>query len=139
MNLYLDTSSIIKLYLVEPGAEMVLALIDYAVKRTSSVVAYAESRSALARASAGRRLSRAEYQLALESFERDWNTIETIDVSALLAPLAGALAETHRLRGFDAIHLASALTLQTELAEPITFSASDDRLMTAAKAEGLTV
>jgi hypothetical protein len=42
-------------------------------------------------------------------------------------------------RAGDAIQLASALLLRRELAEPVTFAAYDDRLKSAASAEGLTV
>jgi hypothetical protein len=43
----------------------------------------------------------------------------------------------HPLRGFDAIHLASAIRLQQQLGEEIRVIASDDRLLTAAEEEGL--
>jgi uncharacterized protein len=51
---------------------------------------------------------------------------------------ARALIQRHALRGFDGIHLASALHLHREVAEPVTFVAADDRLLQAAEAEGLT-
>ena len=49
MILYLDTSSLVKLYVDEPGSEDVLRLVDQAELVTTSVVAYAEARAALAR------------------------------------------------------------------------------------------
>jgi uncharacterized protein len=61
----------------------------------------------------------------------------TRDFDFDLAHSAGDLAEKHLLRGFDAVHLASAVILREELTEPIRFLAFDDRLMTAAAAEGL--
>ncbi len=39
--------------------------------------------------------------------------------------------------GFDAVHLASALSLKKALGEEITFTAADERLLRAAKAERL--
>jgi hypothetical protein len=58
-----------------------------------------------------------------------------------------ALCLKHPLRGFDAIRLASGLQLQETLApqeagdNPLSsmYVTSDDRLLTAAQAEGLTV
>jgi hypothetical protein len=41
------------------------------------------------------------------------------------------------LRGFDAIHVASALELKKRLNEPMTFAAADRPLLRAAQAEGL--
>jgi predicted nucleic acid-binding protein len=137
--LYLDTSSLVKLYLEEPEAETVEMLVDRAETVATSLVTYAETRSALARAEASVRLSDAGHRNALTVFEDQWATFDVRDVSPPLVRLAGDLAAKHLLRGFDAIHLASVLTLQTEIEEPITFSSADERLMSAAKAEGLTV
>jgi len=43
------------------------------------------------------------------------------------------LVRRHPLRGFDAIHLASAMRLQEQLGEEIRVVASDDRLLTAGR------
>jgi len=43
----------------------------------------------------------------------------------------------HPLRGFDAVHLASGLTLKSALGEEVTFAAADGRLLRAAAAENL--
>jgi hypothetical protein len=45
----------------------------------------------------------------------------------------------HSLRSGDAVQLASCLYLQRETGERISFAAFDDRLTTAARAEGLTL
>jgi hypothetical protein len=47
------------------------------------------------------------------------------------------LIQRHPLRGFDAVHLASALRLKTALGGEITFAAADGRLLKAAEAENL--
>jgi len=51
--------------------------------------------------------------------------------------LARDLIQRHPLRGFDAVHLASALSLKNALGEEVTFSAADGRLLRAAGAENL--
>jgi len=61
-----------------------------------------------------------------------------LEASERLVRSAGMLAERYILRGFDAIHLASALFFWRESGEVVTFSAWDDRLLAAAAAEGLT-
>jgi len=73
---------------------------------------------------------------AIEEFEGRWTAVSVVDVSDSLVRLAGDLAERHGLRGFDAIHLASALVVQREGGQPVSFSARDDRLMEAAADEG---
>lgn len=139
MILYLDTSSLIKLYLFELGWEAVEGLIDQSQRVATSLVTYAEGRATLARARRGGRLTTAELRTATNSFETRWSTYSITDVGEPVVRFAGDLAEKHVLRGFDAIHLASAITLQRELGEGVTFSAADGRLMSAASAEGLLV
>ena len=137
MILYLDSSSLIKLYLEEEGSATVTALVLEADAVYASRVAYAEARSGLARARRMARLDDASYQTAIEEFEGRWTAVNVVDVSDSLVRLAGDLAERHGLRGFDAIHLASALVVQREGGQPVSFSARDDRLMEAAADEGL--
>jgi len=135
---YLDTSSLLKVYIEERGSQDVRAMVGGASLIGTSLVTYAETRSGLARARLATRLTAAAYTTALEAFEINWARFDAIAVSESLVRDAGALAEKHLLRGFDAIHLASALVLQRESAESVTFSAWDDRLLASARAEGLT-
>lgn len=62
---------------------------------------------------------------------------------AEIAERAMALAESHGLRGYDAVHLAAALDLQIARAasrlSPITFVSADDEQLQVARAEGLQV
>jgi prolyl-tRNA synthetase len=135
--LYLDTSSLIKLDLLEQGWPEVRALVTKATSVATSLVAYAEGRATLARAKRDRRLTAAELRTATASFEARWASYAVTDVTEALVRLAGGLAEKHFLRGLDSIHLASALTLQAELGEAITFSTADERQLAAAISEGL--
>ena len=138
MNLYLDTSSLFKLYVNEEDSDAAMALASRANTISVSQIAYPEFRGSLARAQRGGRLTDQAYLSTLELFERAWVTYAAREVTLPLIRLAGELAAKHYLRGFDAVHLASAVTLQRELDEPVTFSSSDDRLMEAARVEGLT-
>jgi len=137
--LYLDTSSMLKLYVEEADSDAVEKLVNQANGAGTSLVGYAEMRAGLARAQRMGRLTTSAYDEALASFEARWATIYTIAVDAGLVRAAGDLAERHPLRGFDAVHLASAIALRADTAEPVTFSSADGRLLTAARAEGLPV
>jgi hypothetical protein len=58
----------------------------------------------------------------------------TVDVTESLVRRAGDLAERQRLRGFDALHLATYLTVVQEFpAEPVRFSTADVTLARAAR------
>jgi predicted nucleic acid-binding protein len=134
--LYLDTSSLVKLYVVEEGSGEVRRLVAEATLVATSVVAYAETRSAFARLAREHTISSEEAEQVKADFERDWPHYLSLDLTAAVWRRAGGLAERHALRGFDSLHLASFLALVTaELGEPVQFSAFDDRLNAAAAAE----
>jgi predicted nucleic acid-binding protein len=132
--LYADTSSLVKLYVDEPGSDRVLRLVDQAEIVGTSVVAYAEARAALARRRREKSLTRDAHQQMKAAFEADWPRLMTLEVAEPLARRAGELAERHRLRGFDAIHLASYLTLGEEFPDDeVRFTAADRALEAAAR------
>lgn len=62
-----------------------------------------------------------------------------VELTPELAADAQALLLRHALRSGDAVQLASSLYLQREIGERILFAAFDDRLNSAARAEGLTL
>lgn len=122
-----------KLYVAEPGSADVRRLVDQAELVATSVVAYAEARAALARRRRERSLTAAAHRRAKGAFEADWPRVLALDVSSSLARRAGDLAERHRLRGFDALHLASFLRLAQEFpGERVQFSSADHPLERAA-------
>ena len=59
-----------------------------------------------------KRITQREYQRAVQDFERDWRTVEQFEVGGSLALLAGVIADKHLLKGCDAVHVATAVTLQ---------------------------
>lgn len=138
MIVYVDTSNLLKLYLDEIDSESVRASLD-ANDLVSSIIAYTEARAGLARALRLNRVVRAEYGMLLAEFERGWLNVRGVDVDDSLVREAGELAELHNLRGYDAIHLASAVRLQRLIGESVRFSAADERLMSAAAEAGLAV
>lgn len=72
MILYLDTSSLIKLYVEESNSREIELLVAEASLVVTSVVAYAEARSALARLGREGALTSEEHALAKADLERDW-------------------------------------------------------------------
>jgi predicted nucleic acid-binding protein len=137
--LYVDTSAFLKLYIEEKGSRVIEREVLGARILTTSALAYVEMHSALARALRGRRLSSAGYATSLEAFESQWSTISAVAVNGDIIREAGALAGKHLLRGSDAVHLASALTLARELDGELVLTAFDRELLVAARAEGLPI
>jgi predicted nucleic acid-binding protein len=135
--LYLDTSSLVKLYVEEAASADVEGWVRSAEIAGTSLIAYAEARAAFARRFRENAFSSKDYKRMLPQFESDWKNFLAIHVTAELVRLAGDLAEKHGLRGFDAVHLASAVTLREKLASPVTFSCYDIRLQNASQREKL--
>lgn len=137
MIVYLDTSSLVKLYIEEEGSDDVAALLEKSRTAASSIIAYAEARAGFARRLREGALTKKVYKTLLLSFERDWINYLQVRVSQDVVRLAGDLAEKHALRGFDAIHLSSAMFLvKSDL--PVVFSCYDNRLQEASLLEKLS-
>jgi uncharacterized protein len=134
--LYLDTSSLVKLYVEESGSTEVERLVLEASLVCTSVVAYAEARSALARLCREGGLTTDEHAVTKVELERDWPHYLALEVTPEIWRAAGDLAEKYALRGFDSLHLATFLYLaRADLGEPVQFSSFDDRLNGAARNE----
>jgi len=122
---FLDTSAIVKRYIVV--AEITLV-------ETAAAIA------ARHRAPGGSSLEERDEALAL--FLNHY--VNEYEVTATERPIldrAVALTQTHRLRGYDAVQLATALAANDSLAEDelpnLTFVAADEDLVAAAQTEGL--
>ena len=137
MILYLDTSSMLKRYIRETGSDDVDMWIDGADLVATSRATLAEAAAALSRRPRGSGLSRGACNEVLSALRRDWPDYLAVDLDE---HRAATLAWRRRLRGFDSVQLAAALTVG-ELAAPETlvFSSFDSQLNRAARAEGLTV
>jgi uncharacterized protein len=133
VTLYLDTSSLVKLYVEESGSDGVRAQVDRATVVATSLIAYPEARAALARRRRERVLARAAHAAATRNLDADWPSYFAVIVTAALCRDAGQLAERYALRGYDSVHLASYLEVAREAgAADSEFSSADDRLNIAA-------
>lgn len=137
MNLYLDTSALVKLYVQEVHTADVRRAVAAAEVVATSRVAYPEARAALARRHREGSLGARACRTAARALDRDLPSLAIIELTAPLAREAGELAALRSLRGFDAIHLASALSMGRLLGAPPRFLAYDTRLVAAAREEGL--
>jgi predicted nucleic acid-binding protein len=82
---------------------------------------YSEGRSALAAAHRQGRLGEDEHAQALAAFEELQADLITVGVDQDLARRAGEHAEHLGLRGYDAVHLATALELGDEEVVVVTW------------------
>lgn len=139
MMLYVDTSALVKLYVEEPLSQELSYAVDEAEAVATSLLAYTEAMAAFARARREVRLSPQEYRRVVDAFEEDWSRYITVEVTDQLVKTAGHLAASRALRGYDALHLASALTLRERVPSSMMFVAFDRALSVAAKRESLRI
>lgn len=135
MIAYFDTSAIVKLLFDdEPGRPAAQAAWHGAERVVASMVLYPEATAALARARRGRRLTSLGARAAFAMLERLARDVTFVQPTQRLLWEAAAMARGHRLRGYDAVHLASALAMC-----PDTVVTADSDLATAARQAGLAV
>jgi predicted nucleic acid-binding protein len=140
VTLYLDTSSLVKLYVIEVGSDRVRKLVDAATVVVTSSIAYTETRAALARRRRERALRPGAVASAKKTFESDWTKYVTIEVTSALCRAAGEFAERYRLRAYDSVHLAAFAEVAREAGVRDTrFSSFDRALNRAARALGRTL
>jgi predicted nucleic acid-binding protein len=133
---YLDTSALAKRYVAETGTPQVRALFRRRRRVAVSRLAYAELAAAVARLCREGSLTVRARDGILDRLDRDFGAVLVLEARAAIIREVPALVLRQPLRGYDAVHLASALALQREGAATEFWSA-DDRLLTAARSEGL--
>jgi predicted nucleic acid-binding protein len=125
----------VKLVVAEDGSELVAELWDAPLPVAASLLAYPEGRAALAAARRAGRLTPAGHRNAVEDLDATWAELLVVGIDEELARRAGELADEFGLRGYDAVHLASALAL----GPATTFTTWDVDLSAAAHESGLAV
>jgi len=135
--IYLDTSWLVKLYVDEGDAPVLRRIIDGDPLVVVSDLSYVEFHSAVARHGRDGSLAARTAASVVSRFRREWADRSRVPVSHDVVVRAAELVGAHPLRSLDALHLASALVVSAGSPEPLRFGAADDRLLAAARAEGL--
>jgi len=140
---YFDTSALVKLYIFETGSRWTKHIYDtYDDEIAMALIGVTEAAAALARRTRLGELPPRHQQFLYNRLLGDSKTrFNLFAVDEALAYLAAELTQRYPLRGYDAVHLASALKLNQQLISvgltPLTFLSADTILCTAAIAEGL--
>ena len=113
-----------------------LSALERAASVATARISYAEARAAFARHQREGNITRPILRSTVRDLDRDWGTYNVVEVTEPLVRHAGALAERHALRGYDAVQLAAALALR-RVSRAIEFATFDERLEAAAAREGL--
>lgn len=148
VNLFLDTSAIVKRYVTETGSEWVAVQCKQATDNNIilSYATLAEAVTAFCRKARqqdlNQQISESDRDHHIKIFRQDVEQqYSLVDVTKAIYVHAGDLCRIHKLRAYDAIQLACALKVSDEFVAlgktaPIFVSADTD-LLSVAEAEGL--
>jgi predicted nucleic acid-binding protein len=136
MILYLDTSALVKRYFREPYSDDVISRWKSAEQIVTSSVAYAETMAAIYQKKREDGLPDKLIRKTAGTFQRDWESFIRVEVNDALNRYIDRAINRSPLRGFDAVHLASAMVLYERLPEDFLFACFDEVLSHAAGSEG---
>lgn len=143
---YFDSSAAVKRYVAETGTAWIISLIKPSLNNIIYIaqITGVEVVSAISRRQRGGSLTAQAANKSIARFNRDFQTkLRVLRLTDAVINEAMRLAETHALRGYDAVQLATAVELSNKLTAnnlpPITFISADNQLNLAAQNEGLAV
>lgn len=142
--LYFDTSALVKHYVRESGSAWVSSLLDDSANLIfTNDIAIAEVSAALAILKRTNRITDRTQRIALAKFYEDVaERYNLVNLTRTLAFSAAELAQRYPLKGYDAVHLATALAQSVFLKyydAGVTLIGGDAQMLAAARAEGLPV
>ncbi len=139
---YLDASAWVKRYYCETGTNWVQRLFAFNSTIASASLGLVEVVATLSRKAKARELNRSLLTKKVQEVEEDWRRFIQIRLTDEVMNRAKDLARYQALRGADAVHLASALLLQSRFGERddrLGFVASDRELKKSGQLSGLEV
>ncbi len=139
MNLYIDTSALIKCHVREAYSDDVLDWIRKADLVATGLITRAETAAGINRLLRMKSIPESQYAAALADFRRDWANYHRIPITEQVVSRADLLTCQYILRGYDAVHLACALVWGELLNAPVTVATFDAELRDAAQKSGLEV
>ncbi|MEK7727292.1 MAG: type II toxin-antitoxin system VapC family toxin [candidate division KSB1 bacterium] len=147
MVYYLDSSIAVKRYALEKGSDWAKSIFTPTAdnKVYLGQIGIVEIAAALSKKVRTQELTQENYEAALDLFLAAVENEEYFIASLNEEIVSGAvdLTRRHPLRGYDAVHLATAIALNTTFSEAslpsLAFASSDKILCEAAQKEGLVV
>jgi predicted nucleic acid-binding protein len=147
---FFDTSALVKRYALEDGRKWVQSVTDPVVANPIYIarIAGAEGIAAFMKKVRDGKIISADADRFMSDFRFDFaNQYQIIEITESVVARAMALIQSHKLRGYDGVQLAVALTvndLMLSIGMPRGMSSlplvsADDDLNAAAAAEGLMV
>jgi len=134
---YCDTSALVKLYIAEPHSELVRASVARADAVAASRIAWAEFHAATARRAREIPVDSDAMDQVRDLLADDWTRYLVMEATQTIVERAGHFADAFALRGYDALHLASAYEAREQTGHELHFACFDKRLNNAADIIGM--
>lgn len=131
ITLYVETSALLKRYVLEPESEECQQILDEYPHWITSRLTVTETLINLRK-----RLSITEFGIASKLFQSDLNLFDIVEFDVDLSFQAVEVAQGNHLATLDSIHLASALRIRST---QIAFITYDKQLAKAARKNSLKV
>jgi len=132
---YFDTSAFVPLLVAEPGSAFCRRLWDSCDAVVTSRLLYVETSAALAQALRLGRIVRRDHRAALRLLEQMWAELDVVEVDSVVVDRAAELAYFEALRGYDAVHCASAEQVDDD---DLVLASGDRALLTAGVRLGMS-
>jgi len=132
---YLDSSALVKRYVQESGSSSLRQLFRGRNLATARI-AYAEIAAAISRLCREDVIEQPDRERILGQLDLDFSALTVVEIRVPVVRRVPELVRRRPLRGYDAVHVAAALTLR-DRGIAVTFWAADRGLTDAARAEGL--
>lgn len=134
MITYIDTSTFVKLLIVEKGTSIAETIWNSTDVSSASRLLKVEAHSTLAHAHRIRRLTVTQFESAKRELKILWARLTIVEMTSQIVERACEFVETMELRALDAVHLASAIAVGADV-----LTSADRKLCIAARTVGLHV
>lgn len=136
MNIYFDTSALIKKYIEENGSQNVDKLFLSADQVLVSAISEIESISTLKRLLVEKEISDNDFNLIKNEIKTDFSFFSTIELDSDVIETSIGIIEKYKLKSLDSIQLGSALCNKDQIE---FFISCDTKLLKAAQKEGFKI
>ncbi len=136
MNLFIDTSALIKKYIDEPGSGHIDKIMNEAEQIFISAITEVETFSTFKRLLIENVIDGNDYKILKNEFETDYQYYTHVNFDVSISNNAKLLIEKYQLKSLDSIQLGTAILLKDEID---FFVVCDDKLIKSGRKEGLKI
>jgi uncharacterized protein len=136
MNLFFDTSALIKKYIIEDGSDMVEELLNKADTVYISAITKIETFSTLKRLLTEKAIDHEDYKILKEEFLQDFQYFSINNLNRKIIQIAKEMIEKYQLKSLDSIQMGSVIDIKSKVDY---FIVCDRKLINAGNNESLKI